>query len=120
LKGLTVNDREVLDPVSNLVQNLVLAHAVWFIVPSKSYDHQTLFLVHDSLIHMPPCPQMGQDHGTHSEMACVVAAEGLISASTAGKYVICFRWVLARRIVETPFWLNGDGSGKESFVRLNI
>lgn len=38
-KGLTVNDREVLDSISNLVQNLVLAHAVRFIVSPKPYDY---------------------------------------------------------------------------------
>jgi hypothetical protein len=59
---LTIEDGEVLHPVSNLVQNLILAHAVRLIITAESNNHESLLLVHDSLVYVPSCAQVGQDN----------------------------------------------------------
>ena len=68
LSVLTIKDSEVLDPVGNLVQDLILAHAVWLIVPAKAYNHEPLFFIHNSLVYVPSCAEVGQDNRTHIEM----------------------------------------------------
>lgn len=65
---LTIKHRKVLHPISKLIQNLILAHAIRVMVSSETNDYETIFLIQYCLVDMPASSQMREDGGTHSEL----------------------------------------------------
>lgn len=60
-----VHDGEVLDLVRDLVQHLVLPHAVRVVVAPEAYHHQPVLFREDRLVHVPARAQVREDYGTH-------------------------------------------------------
>lgn len=48
-----IYDSEVLDALSNFVEDLVLAHAIWIVVATKADHDEALVFGEDGLIDMP-------------------------------------------------------------------
>lgn len=60
-----VDNAEVLDALGDLVEDLILPHAVGVPVAAEADADQTLLLAEDGLVDMPAGGQMGKDDGTH-------------------------------------------------------
>jgi len=86
-KTLTINDRKVLHAVRDLVQNLILPHAVRIVIPSEPNDHKTLLLAHDGLVHVPSCAKMGQNDGAHG---CALLMMSYVMARGGDKMACLF------------------------------
>lgn len=56
---------EVLHLVGNLVEHLVLAHAVGVVVAAEADDDEAVFFAEDRLVDVPAGAEMGKDDGTH-------------------------------------------------------
>ena len=56
---------EVLHLVGNLVEHLVLAHAVGVVVAAEADDNEAVFFAEDRLIDVPAGAEMREDDGTH-------------------------------------------------------
>lgn len=65
---LTINRGEILDSVSDLIQNFILAHTIWFMISTETNNNQAFLLVHDCLVDMPAGVQVREDHGAHGEI----------------------------------------------------
>jgi hypothetical protein len=63
-----VDDAEILDALGDLVQHLVLSHAVGIPVAPEADAHQALLLRQNGLIDVPTGGEMGENDGTH--VAC--------------------------------------------------
>jgi hypothetical protein len=60
-----VDDGEVLDALSDAVEDFVLSHAVRVAVSSKADDHEALFLGENGLVDMPAGAEMREDNRAH-------------------------------------------------------
>ena len=60
-----VDDGEGLDFVCDLVENLILAHALFVPVAAEADANEALFFGEDGLVDMPAGVEMGDDDGAH-------------------------------------------------------
>lgn len=60
---------EVLHLVGNLVEHLVLAHAVGVVVAAEADDNEAVFFAEDRLIDVPAGAEMGKDDGAHFSLS---------------------------------------------------
>jgi hypothetical protein len=60
-----VDDGEVLDAVRDLVEDFVLAHAVWVPVAPEADHYQAVFFGHDGLVDVPAGDEVGDYDGAH-------------------------------------------------------
>lgn len=65
LQVADVDDGEVLDSVGDLVKDFVLFHAVWIVVATEADHDEPFIFVHDCLVDVPSCAEMGENDGTH-------------------------------------------------------
>lgn len=62
-----VNDGVVADLVGDLVEDFVLAHAVWVPVATEADDDQAVLFGQDGLVDVPAGVEMREDDGTHGK-----------------------------------------------------
>lgn len=66
-----VNDSEVFDALGDLVENLVLAHAVGVVIAPEANHDESLVFRQDCLVDMPTGLEVGENDGTHFESSCL-------------------------------------------------
>lgn len=82
-----------------------MSHAVLIVVSSESNNHKALLFVHDGLVDVPSCSQVGENNGTHDEyevgtsrlvrLRCSLGLERLVGLC----YVRCDRGILSTGLV---------------------
>jgi hypothetical protein len=59
---------EVLNPVSNLVENFILTHTPWIVVAAETDDDEAFFFTEDGLVDVPASSQVWKDYGAHNRL----------------------------------------------------
>ena len=83
---------EVLDLVGNLVEDLVLAHAVGVVVAAEADDDEAVFLAEDRLVDVPAGAEMRENDGTHFGM-CFSKRVACWGVEVVGVGDVCGLWL---------------------------